>query len=448
MLKNLYLDKYIAIYLFVCLSYIFLFNLFNYSIFYGYDAEAHIAYVDYIAMYLPNTFRLPLQENTYEFFSPPLPYIFPAIIQVVCRNIFTSNDLVSFCQPIYGKITQIFQTFLYISSLYFYMKTLKILGNKKKLLNINLLLLISILTVNYRSFLMIRGEPYIIFFLSLLLYLFTKNYKLNFEFGLKNIIIFSLVVGSLGISRQWGLLLLPSLAIILFYFNGELRKSYFKFMLFVFIISMIIILPFYIYLYSTSGSAISFNKDPMKFSFSNQPNYFYNPINEDALKIFTKPIRGNFDNQLFPILYSDLWGDYWGYFSFTSSNLEQGRNQLLIGDYLARVNLISLLPTFVLILSLFNLKKTNINKQLCKYIQFSILFTFFGYIWFLIRYPEIPTGDTIKSTYILQLFHLIAFSAAIYLDDLREKNFKLYYSLVFLLLGVFTHNISAMLSHF
>ena len=120
---------------------------------------------------------------------------------------------------------------------------------------------------------------------------------------------------------------------------------------------MIIILPFYIYLYSTSGSAISFNKDPMKFSFSNQPNYFYNPINEDALKIFTKPIRGNFDNQLFPILYSDLWGDYWGYFSFTSSNLEQGRNQLLIGDYLARVNLISLLPTFVLILSLFNLKK-------------------------------------------------------------------------------------------
>ena len=143
-----------------------------------------------------------------------------------------------------------------------------------------------------------------------------------------------------------------------------------------------------------------------------------------------------------------MWGDYWGYFSFTSSNLEQGRNQLLIGDYLARVNLISLLPTFVLILSLFNLKKTNINKQLCKYIQFSILFTFFGYIWFLIRYPEIPTGDTIKSTYILQLFHLIAFSAAIYLDDLREKNFKLYYSLVFLLLGVFTHNISAMLSHF
>ena len=55
-------------------------------------------------------------------------------------------------------------------------------------------------------------------------------------------------------------------------------------------------------------------------------------------------------NQFIPILFADLWGDYWGYFTFTSRALDLGRNQLLIGDYLARVNIFSLIPTFLLLL--------------------------------------------------------------------------------------------------
>ena len=43
--------------------------------------------------------------------------------------------------------------------------------------------------------------------------------------------------------------------------------------------------------------------------------------------MFYKPIRPYFSNQFFPILYSDLWGDYWGHFVFTSRDLLAGRNQ-------------------------------------------------------------------------------------------------------------------------
>ena len=49
--------------------------------------------------------------------------------------------------------------------------------------------------------------------------------------------------------------------------------------------------------------------------------------------LFTKPIRPFLDNQFLTILYSDLWGDYWGYFSFTSRYLDIGRDQLMIGDF-------------------------------------------------------------------------------------------------------------------
>ena len=99
----------------------------------------------------------------------------------------------------------------------------------------------------------------------------------------------------------------------------DARLNYFKFMSYVLILFLIISMPFFLHLLNNSGSLISFNKDPSGFSFDNQPSNFYNPLNQSAFKLFTNPIRGNFDNQYFPILYSDLWGDYWGYFSFVSN---------------------------------------------------------------------------------------------------------------------------------
>ena len=57
-------------------------------------------------------------------------------------------------------------------------------------------------------------------------------------------------------------------------------------------------------------------KTHILFSNLSQPQY-----------LFSKPIRPNLDNQFFSIIYSDLWGDYWGYFIFTSRFLDIGRNQ-------------------------------------------------------------------------------------------------------------------------
>ena len=186
----------------------------------------------------------------------------------------------------------------------------------------------------------------------------------------------------------------------------------------------------------------------MGFSFNNQPSSFYNPLNQDSLKIFTKPIRGNFDNQFLPILYSDLWGDYWGYFSFTSNYLEDGRNQMAIGDYLARVNIFSIFPTLLLLLGFINLRRTSEHQPFTKLIKSSIIFSFFGYLWFLVSYPEIPSGDTIKATYMIQIFNLLAISSTIFLEQLKNKDIKKYFYLITLLIIVFFHNISAMMSHF
>ncbi len=443
------IENFYFVVIFSSVVFLLVYNIFNYNIIYGYDASAHINYSKYLAMYLPQSFKLPLRSDTYEFFSPPLAYIFPSFVQVICRNLSSSSDLVSSCMPVTGKLVQIFQSILYLLTIYINMVTInKFFNNTQKKLNLNVLIMISLLTVNYKTISMLRGEPYIIFFLSIVLYLFLKISRTNFELNKVNLLSMGVCLGMMGISRQWALLIFPAFLIPLYYIKNKYRFNYLKFFTISFLIALIIIIPFFFHLYTNYGTITSFNKESMGFSFNNQPSSFYNPLNQDSLKIFTKPIRGNFDNQLLPILYSDLWGDYWGYFSFTSNYLEDGRNQMAIGDYLARVNIFSIFPTLLLLLGFINLRRTSEHQPFTKLIKSSIIFSFFGYLWFLVSYPEIPSGDTIKSTYMIQIFNLLALSSTIFLEQLKNKDIKKYFYLITLLIIVFFHNISAMMSHF
>ena len=441
-------EKYSYIYTISIVTLIFIYNLIRFSIFEGYDADAHIAYVDFISMYLPRDFVLPLEEHTYEYFSPPIAYLFPSLVQIICRNFIESADIVKSCQPIYGKLTQVFQTILLGASIYIYSKILKKLLNKNSVYNLTFLILVSTMAVNYRSFLMIRGEPYIIFFLSLLILNIIKNKDNLWKIKAKEIISFSLIVSGIMLSRQWGALLLPALLFLTLIVKKDARLNYFKFMSYVLILFLIISMPFFLHLLNNSGSLISFNKDPSGFSFDNQPSNFYNPLNQSAFKLFTNPIRGNFDNQYFPILYSDLWGDYWGYFSFVSNPNLDSWGQNSIGGYLGRVNLFSIIPFLIFVISFFKVKSNNLNREVVFYTKYSIIFSLIGYTWFLIMYPELPSGDTIKATYMLQIFFLLAFLSAIYTDQIKHRNIKLYILLNVILLLVFSHNVMAFIVHF
>ena len=204
------LDKYILITLSFSTIFVLIYNINNYEVNFGYDADAHIRYVNAFAMYLPNNFRLPLSSETYEYFSPPVGYIFSALVQVICRNVSNAADLVSFCVPIYGKLTQVFQSVLFLISMYFYMRAINIFLNLNKKLNLSVFIMISILTANYRTISMIRGEPYILFFLSIIIYLFSKFTNSNFDIKRKDLFLFGLSLGLMGLSRQWGLLIYPA----------------------------------------------------------------------------------------------------------------------------------------------------------------------------------------------------------------------------------------------
>ena len=452
-----YSNVYKLLFFFTSISicYVLVYNIINYDQIFGYDAEAHQAYINYISMYLPRSLELPTVDMTREFFSPPIPYLFPAVVGVLCRNLTTSSDFFNTCIPIYSFYTQIFQALILLFVIYIYIKVFKRLYVKSSTISLNILLTVSLLTVNYKTFAMIRGEPYILLFNSLLLLHLLNIFEKNYELKIWDYLKFGVLLGLIALSRQWGILLFPGLGfLILFIQSKKERDSYKKLVLTSFLIGLLTCGWFYGNLYITSGSITAFNDTPESFSFSNQNSDFYNPFNPESIKVFSEPIRPNFSNQLLPILYSDLWGDYWGYFSFTSRSFEQGRNQESIGDYLGKVNILSLIPTFLMILGLSHYKKAFSNKNKSSldliniYLFFSIFISLIGYLWFLIKYPGSSSGDTIKSTYMIQVFHAMALFGAQYLEKVKNNSSNVYLIFISLLVIVFVHNFQAMLSHF
>ncbi len=449
--KNI--DTYAFLVLFASIIYILFYNLTHYDQLFGYDGEAHHGYVqNFLNIFIYNN-DLPPSDFTREFFSPPLPYVFPTFINEVCKRYFNLPDIYESCRQIYSFSNIFFQSLLYLLTIYFYLKTMQLFFNKKNISNLSTLLLIGIFSVNYKTVVMLRGEIYILFFNSLLMFLFLKFIKKSFNYKKLDIFLFGLIIGFLALSRQWAFLLFPGYILLLLFLKKDFRKKYFSFMFYSSMIGFLISSWFYFNLYFQYGTFTAFNLDPVKFSFYNQPKSFYIPSLESLLQLFDKPIRPNFDNQFLPILYSDLWGDYWGYFSFTSRDLSSGRNQEFIGSYLGRVNTFSLFPTFfylsILIYSIKTLfkKQKNLEYYFIVYLVFSIISSFVGYFLFLVSYP-VETGDTNKASYIIQMFHMLGLLSVIYLEKVKDKSFSFYLVIVSIFTIVFIHNFSAMLSHF
>ena len=237
-----------------------------------------------------------------------------------------------------------------------------------------------------------------------------KVEKVNFV-STKNVILTGLIIGCLALSRQWAFFLFIPILIIAFLENLILRVHILNFG---YLVQGLRLLSswFYIGLYFNYGSFTTFNLSKPKFSFSNQSFEFYIPNFDQIKYLFTKPIRPYLENQFITTLYADTWGDYWGYFSFTSRFLQIGRNQLEIGDYFAKVNVLSLITTGIICFFCYKTYTNFKNIYLIKYIFLAMLCSILGFLLWVISFP-VANGDTIKSSYIIQFFNLAVFSASV-----------------------------------
>lgn len=232
---------------------------------------------------------------------------------------------------------------------------------------------------------------------------------------------------------------------------------------------------FYINLLRQYGGVTAFNREPSaEFALSNQPKEFYFGLGSG--KLFTDPIRNSFPNQLIPIYYTEIWGDYWGYFLVyakrtKSDNFVSGRaltkqsepgsletNRDSINGYLGRVNLVSLLPLTICVAGALNglvlggrfIRRRAFTEDTAAVSLFILIAVsaLAGYFWFLVRYPDPIFGTTIKATYTLHVFPFLALLAGNFLDSLRQRSNAAYRIAVSSLGIVFIHNLGAVFTHY
>jgi hypothetical protein len=454
-----------VILLFVLMNGIVLFNARFHAPWVGYDANAHMSYIKALA-----GFKLVSPAESGEFFSPPLPYFFPALLYAITGKLVLA-----------GKFAQLMNVVVSLLLTGFLLKTCGLLSSRPWLKTATLAFL-GILPVYYRSFAFVRGEPYIALFAVIILY-FTVLVFIRKRFTLFNVISLGLAMGGAALSRQWGILLIP--AVLLFgltqwiSYRGH-RNAILRSVSIILVISFLGSGWFYGMLKYRYGAYTAFSGRPANsFSLGNQPSPFFTGWGNGQL--FDNPVSPRFSNQFFPVFYSEVWGDYWGFFvnygnrtnvtkfvnGYDLHPIYLGGSPLPCveydyfrgGRYLGYVNLVSLFPTFLVISAviaslfrIFRRKRKGLlesrRNELEQFLLLSIIMTLGGYFWFLISYPSPGSGNTIKATYVLQILPFVALLAGIFLERIRNRSVIGFRLVLAGLALVFVHNIFAVLSHY
>ena len=418
--------------------------------FIGYDADNHLDYVSVLAV------RLPTESDSLEYYSPPLPYFLPSLVFQLCE----SNTVT--CKYVAGKFAQGINLLLSIVITVFLIKTADLIRPKDQHFKIAVLIMFGILTVYYKTFSQVRGEPYVAFFEVLSIYLVLQLAQTPEALTVKDGILPGICLGGLCLSRQFGFLLFPAigcLVVLIVIWKKTLGLKYSGVILCSIFVAFITCSWFYLYLHRTYGTFTPYAIRPREFSFSNQPLSFYRNTGIGNSLLFRSPTRKTFNNQFIPIFYSETWGDYWGYFVFRREGiLEYKSNQAAINPYLGRVNLVSLIPSLIfaggMIFGLrslqqsFNVANSSFESRAFSFFVLIVLISLTGYLWYLLTYTMIPKGATIKATYMIQIFMVLPFLAANFLEKLRAIYPGLYSLSLALILAVFVHNIPAMLTHY
>jgi hypothetical protein len=442
-------SKLTLVIIFVAINLIVLVNAILHDPGTGYDAFSHMRNVQFLSQ-----FSWPTPQQSGEFFSPPLPYAIPATLYAflipVLRGLPSSAELVALAAA--GKLSQIVNIFLSLGLTFYLLMLCETLRPSNSDLKIATLAMLAVLPVYYKTFSQARPEPYVAFFYILSIYLIIRLGQ--GQCTLIKQLTLGVILGLLLLSRQWAFFLFPGMVIFFLWRAWQDRGHalyYIKTLGIALICAILIGGWFYLFLYNRYGSITAFNRNAAPyFSFSNQPGYFY--FNLALLKkLFSAPVHPAFDNRFFPIIYSETWGDYWGY--FLADRINPGRAPVSL---LAHMNIVGVFPTLLLLGGLvlggyyffrlickrnFDMISQGISLMLIVTITSLIVYT-----WFIIMYEGDGKGDTIRATYIIYVLPFICLMAGELIYKIGMRSHLAQRIIFAFLLVVGLHNMQGLVS--
>jgi hypothetical protein len=153
----------------------------------------------------------------------------------------------------------------------------------------------------------------------------------------------------------------------------------------------VIALPWYVYRAQHYGNAVFDRPQSSKPLWERRPASFY--FGTGLPDVFTQPYRPHMVNRVWPQTYSDLWGDWYGVFAWSSKNV---RPSSAVNGWLVEQNVLGLLPAALAIggwLALL-VRRRDLLVSLLPLAGLA------GYLYFTVSFPT-PDGDVIKPMYLL-----------------------------------------------
>jgi hypothetical protein len=161
--------------------------------------------------------------------------------------------------------------------------------------------------------------------------------------------------------------------------------------------------PWYVRQAIEYSNPIVFNRSaPDRPVWRRRPLSFYAGLG--LPEVVTHPTRPYFTNELVPTLYSEIWGDYFGYFAWATNNgaeepvaLDGTRKHELVAQ-----NLLGLVPTLLAVGGLVALLRRSLVAAAPALLLVTLLPVagFLGILAFTVSYPS-GDGDVIKASYLL-----------------------------------------------
>jgi hypothetical protein len=465
-LRNAFAGKkkkqdWVLVAVFIVINMIVLINAFIHNPEMGYDAEGHLNYITMLPGKLPN-----YAEST-EFFSPPLPYILPALVYQPCHAAYGDAKLAESssydCRKVAGKVMQGMGVLVSVACTLLFLMILEELKPGEAGFKRAGLALFALMPVYYKSMAQVRGEPYVLLFgLLLLVYVLRLLRKKSWTW--KQGAWLGVILGLLLLSRQWGFFFYPPLAVLagLLWLADKKRGVEFgKLLAIAVVVSLLVGGWFYWHLYENFGAITAFNQIRAPFSFTNKPLSFYRSTGLGDLLLFKNPIRPVFDNQFLPSFYSDMWGDYWGFWVYIRDNSYLGQlglgNAAQIAPYLGSANLAGVLPTLALaggvglaVAAAWRFLRGEHNREnMAAAFLLAILgSSFAGFLYFVITVPNAVQGDTVKASYLLSALMLMPVFGAEFVVLIIKKWPRTKRVLGALFLGLFVWLLPAMISRY
>ena len=377
----------------------------------GYDAASHREYGDFLINHL----RLPHENETPEYYSPPLYYILAGSVTWLGRQAGMGEP---------HKLAQLLNVPAVVGTALLIAALARLLWPERRWLAPAALGYVAVSPVLMRTASMYNPEPTDLFFSVLCLYLAARllvqrRYSRRAALGL------GLALGAGEMIRQFALW---TLAVVVLTFLAALvwRRDERRLLVRTLAIALagcaLIAGPWYGYRAANYGNAVFDRPHVDKPLWERRPASFY--FSPGLPDVFTAPYRPHFVNRAVPQTYADMWGDWYGVSAW--SYADRGKPPTATRAWLSAQMIFGLAPTLLAIVGWLVLLGRSLVRRRAGELLVGLLplAGIAGYLYFTVSYPT-HDGDVLKPTYMLSTLGAWALCFGWLVDHLGARSPRL-----------------------